>query len=119
MIRQILETGAVGRWVPGARVEHCSQPERLNLEYVRGNFRALGESEAVIAARRGNAGPLLFGAPRWHWRQLIIGWVGYLHHRLFSRPSVWLPYLGKRESAAAAIRYWRALGHTARASRDT
>jgi glycosyltransferase involved in cell wall biosynthesis len=116
VIRQILEAGGVGRWIPGAGVEHCSQPERLTLEYVRGNFRALGESEAVIAARGGNAGPLLLRAPRWRWRQLLIGWIGYLQHRLFSPPSVWLPYLGQRDSAAAAIRYWRTLENTARVS---
>lgn len=109
VIRQILETGAVGRWVPGAQVEHWSQPSQQTLEYVKDWFSTLGEAEAVIGARQVSKGPFWFGAPRWLWRQFITGWIGYLLHRGLSPPRAWVPYLATRTSASSAISYWRSL----------
>lgn len=118
VIRQILEAGAVGRWVPDAQVEHWSQPNQQTLEYVKSWFSTLGEAEAVIAARRAVPGHFWFGVPRWLWRQLITGWVGYLLHRGLSPPRVWVPYLATRTSASSAIRYWRSLRNIQRTSRS-
>jgi glycosyltransferase involved in cell wall biosynthesis len=114
VILRVLGAGASGRWVPGARVEHWSQPNQQTMEYVQDWFKTLGEAEAVIEARQVAVGPLWFGAPRWLWRRLIAGWAGYLFHRVFSPPRAWVPYMAIRITALGAIQQWRSLGDPAR-----
>jgi glycosyltransferase involved in cell wall biosynthesis len=114
VILRVLGSGATGRWVPGAQVEHWSQPNQETLEYVKDWFKTLGEAEAVIEARQATVGPLWFGAPRWLWRRLITGWAGYLFYRVFSTPRAWVPYMAIRITASGAIQQWRSLGGHAR-----
>jgi glucosyl-dolichyl phosphate glucuronosyltransferase len=114
VITAILEAGASGYWVPGARAEHWSEQSQYTLIYIKSWFASLGEAEAYRTARRGDGRPLLFGAPRWRWRQLANGWTGYVFRRLVSSPAVWIPHFGTYTSAWSAIKYWRRLRNPVR-----
>lgn len=46
LLRQLLDEGNSGRWVPGARVQHIIKEDRQSLEYIRRFFYSLGIHEA-------------------------------------------------------------------------
>lgn len=107
VIEKILESGAIGYWVPGARVEHCVSRERQTIAYISRYFAGSGETNAF---REGDHGaPHLFGAPRWLWRQMIQGWAGYHMRRFTSAAPIWVRHLRDHTYARGAIRYWRSL----------
>src|SRR6266550_7330830 len=69
VIHRILATGAIGYWVPDARVEHCIGRKRQTTAYIARYFAAHANTNAFISGSRG-PGPLYFGVPRWLWRHL-------------------------------------------------
>jgi glucosyl-dolichyl phosphate glucuronosyltransferase len=105
VIERMMTAGATGYWVPQARVEHCSDAGQQTIRYVVRYFATAGETEAYREGHKG--APLWFGVPRWLWRRLIAGWVGYHVHRLISPAPVWVRHLKNYTYAWGAIRYWR------------
>jgi glycosyltransferase involved in cell wall biosynthesis len=106
VMERILRSGATGYWVPGARVEHYSQPEHQTLEYVMRWFSTFGETLAFREGTRGS--PLLFGVPRWLWRRFIEGWFRYQICQYVSPASIWVVHLRDYRTAWGAIRqFWR------------
>jgi hypothetical protein len=105
VVIRILQSGATGYWLPQARVAHCSNHNQQTLRYVAGYFAIAGETQSFM--ERKASGPLLFGVPRWLWRQLLQSWALYQLHRIISPPPVWLPHLRAYAIAYGAIRYWR------------
>jgi glucosyl-dolichyl phosphate glucuronosyltransferase len=107
VIERIFESGAIGYWVPAARVQHCISCERQTITYISRYFVGSGETNAF---REGDHGaPHLFGAPRWLWRQMIQGWVSYHMCRFTSAAPIWVHHLRDYAYARGAIRYWRNL----------
>lgn len=105
VIERILRSGAVGYWVPSARVEHCIGLERQKVAYFERYFAGWGETVAYRAGKTG--GPLLLGAPRWLWRRAFTEWVRYTVHRRISAAPIWVRHLKAYATAWGAIRYWR------------
>jgi glucosyl-dolichyl phosphate glucuronosyltransferase len=108
VIKRILDSGAIGYWVPNARVEHCISRERQTVAYIFRHCVAAGETKAFLVGTN-QAATLWFGAPRWLWRRLISEWVRYRVHRLISPAAVWVKHLRDCGQARGAIRYWRGL----------
>ena len=105
VMERIIGSGATGYWVPGARVEHYSQPEHQTIEYVMRYFLISGETAAF---REGTpASPLLFGVPRWLWRRFIEGWLRYQICRHISAAPIWVGHLKDYRIAWGAIRQYR------------
>src|SRR5437763_10343576 len=104
LITRVFAAGAVGYWVPAARVEHCIGHERQTIDYIMKYFAGAGETSAVQYGSQG--APLVFGVPRWIWRRLITGWLGYQAHRWISPAPVWVSYLINYAKACGAIGYW-------------
>jgi glycosyltransferase involved in cell wall biosynthesis len=115
VIRRILATGAIGYWVPDARVEHCIGCERQTTAYIAHYFAAHAETNAVI---RGSprTGPLYFGVPRWMWRQLAESWLRYHLHRVISPAPVWMEHLKNYGCVKGDFRYWWNQGAAGRPS---
>jgi glycosyltransferase involved in cell wall biosynthesis len=105
VIKRILQTGAVGYWVPDARVEHCISHDRQTVSYIARYFAGLGETGAFLEGKP--AAPLWFGVPRWVWRRVVEGWLRYRFHRLVSPAPVWVRHLQDYAVAWGTIRYWR------------
>lgn len=105
VIRRILRSGGTGYWVPPARVEHCIGHDRQTTKYIARYFAGLGETRAMLEGHR--EAPLLFGAPRWLWRQCAEQWLSYRIHRLISPAPVWLRHLQAYALTWGAISYGR------------
>jgi glycosyltransferase involved in cell wall biosynthesis len=105
VINRILATGAIGYWVPDARVEHCIGRERQTTAYIARYFSAHENTNACIA-RPSATGPLLFGVPRWMWKHLAESWIRYRVHRLISPAPVWMAQLRSYGCAKGSFRYW-------------
>lgn len=107
VVGRVLQSGATGYWVPDARVEHCIGCERQTLTNVANFFASLGESAAFLDEANGLAREhFWFKAPRWVYRLLIQGCIGYHFHKVFSPPPIWMAYLKDYAKARGHIRYW-------------
>lgn len=102
VIERILQSGAVGYWVPEAHVQHCIGHERQSISYLMRYFAGAGEADGFLGRHNG---PRLLGAPRWLWRGLIQGFLQYHLHRRVSAAPVWVAHLKTYAYARGAIRY--------------
>ena len=116
VIARVLLSGATGYWIPAARVEHWIDCEQQTLDYVVQFFTSLGETAAFRGVDDVAGTPFWFGVPRWAYRQLMVGWLGYRLHRLISPAPVWMAYLKAYAIARGAIRFWRSEGRSLRGS---
>jgi hypothetical protein len=105
-VRQLLETGVRGRWVPEALVHHVIPPERQTLAYLRGYYRMAavsGTSTDEISV------PRILGFPRWMLRSYVEHSLAYLVTRATLPSSVWLRHFARKEAlrgALSARRHW-------------
>jgi glycosyltransferase involved in cell wall biosynthesis len=105
VIAGILATGAIGHWIPGARIEHCIGHERQTTAYIARYFAAYGETIASVRKDR-EPGPFLFGVPRWMWRRVAEDWIRYRMHRLVSPAPIWMAHLKNYGCTKGRLRYW-------------
>jgi hypothetical protein len=97
LLHTLLEHGACGRWVPGARVRHVIPPARQSLDYLRRYYRGNGQSLALV--RQTNGERTWLGRPRWVWREAVTQEVAYRLTRFVTPSAVWSEHL-KRSSVA-------------------
>jgi glycosyltransferase involved in cell wall biosynthesis len=110
VIKRLLESGAIGYWIPEAMVEHRIGRERQTVRYVANFFAAEGETDAFQNAATAPATPFLFGIPRMIWPRLIVWGALYHLHRLVSPAPVWVSYLRSFAYFRGMYRYWRRQG---------
>jgi glucosyl-dolichyl phosphate glucuronosyltransferase len=87
MVRAMLAAGLEGRWVPGAKVRHYIPRARQTTRYLREFF--FGQGERYGRQLTDSDGAILFGKPRWLWRQALESEMKYRIRRLFSAPAIW------------------------------
>jgi glycosyltransferase involved in cell wall biosynthesis len=98
----MLARGATGRWVPGARVHHVIPPERQSVRYLRRYYLGNGMS---LARTRGAANErLLFGRPRWAWREAVLQELAYRLRRPYASAAVWSRHLRRASIAWGLLR---------------
>jgi glycosyltransferase involved in cell wall biosynthesis len=98
----MLAHGATGRWVPGARVHHVIPPERQSVRYLRRYYLGNGMS---LARTRGAANErLLFGRPRWVWREAVVQELAYRLRRPYASSAVWSRHLRRASIAWGLLR---------------
>lgn len=105
MLAEIFANGAVGYWIPDARVEHCISHQRQTTAYIVYYFAARGETVAFFRRHR-EKGPFLFGVPRWMWRRVAQDWIRYCMCRLIYPAPVWMARLKIYGVAKGQFRYW-------------
>jgi glucosyl-dolichyl phosphate glucuronosyltransferase len=88
VIEALLRRGHTGRWVPGARVRHYIPTARQNTTYVRRYYAGDAATQELLSD--GLHAQLLFGKPRWMWREVITREIVYRLHRLYAHPAVWI-----------------------------
>jgi glycosyltransferase involved in cell wall biosynthesis len=98
VLEAIFDAGEHGWWVPGARVRHYITEERQTTRYLRGYFSGIGEYYGRHMSPNGER--LVFGRPRWLWRQAVQAEMKYRLNRVLRRPEVWI------EDLVAASGFW-------------
>jgi glycosyltransferase involved in cell wall biosynthesis len=107
VITRILASGATGRWVADAVVEHCIGHERQTIRYISSYAEGLGETHAFQSAATTAAMPFWFGVPWILWPRLLKRGLRYHLHRLASPAPVWVKDLQAYAYAKGTFRYWR------------
>jgi glycosyltransferase involved in cell wall biosynthesis len=91
VILALLGRGAAGWWVPDAALQHHVPPARQTTKYLRTHFYNRGR---YFGSRWDEVDRhLVFGRPRWLWRQAVTAEVRYRLHRVVSAPEVWVEHL--------------------------
>ena len=98
----LLAEGAEGRWVPAARVRHIIPATRQSLRYLREYYAGNGASWALV--RPNGTERMLFGRPRWVWREAVQQEVAYRFRRLYAPPAVWSEHLRRSSVAWGMLR---------------
>jgi glucosyl-dolichyl phosphate glucuronosyltransferase len=97
LILKLLASGHAGGWVEEARVEHCVQEKQMTTDFLRWYFSGQGASMALVPVEPGMK--MLWGRPRWLWREAVSAELQYRMRRLVSSPRTWMVDL-KRASVA-------------------
>ena len=97
LILKLLAVGHAGRWVEEARVEHCIQEKQMTTDFLRWYFTGQGASMALIPTE--SSTKMLWGRPRWLWREAVFAELRYRARRLVTSPHTWMADL-KRASVA-------------------
>jgi glycosyltransferase involved in cell wall biosynthesis len=115
-ITEIEREGAVGYWVPDARVRHIIPASRQTLEYVKSYQmssgetwayqKPLGEGKFIDKLPIPN-GPRLFGAPIWAWRVVVEHWLAFWLLRHVASSGRWLSHWMSYSFFLGALKYWR------------
>jgi glycosyltransferase involved in cell wall biosynthesis len=102
VLQELLARGAAGRWVPGARVRHVIPVHRQSVRYLRryytGNAMSLARTRTVIGE------PMLFGRPRWAWREAVLQELAYRTTRVYASADVWSVHLRRASIAWGLLR---------------
>jgi glucosyl-dolichyl phosphate glucuronosyltransferase len=102
MLQALLARDATGRWVPDARVRHIIPRDRQTLGYLRRYYMGNGESLARVREAAGE--PMLFGRPRWIWREAVQQELAYRARRLYAPPQLWSEHLRRASTAWGMLR---------------
>jgi glucosyl-dolichyl phosphate glucuronosyltransferase len=106
VIGALLTRGHTGRWVPGARVRHYIPRARQTTAYLRRFYGGDAATQQLLSG--GLHTRLLFGKPRWMWREVITREIVYRLHRLYAHPAVWITDLKLAGAAWGRFRLdWR------------
>ncbi|MGO9314095.1 MAG: glycosyltransferase [Syntrophobacteraceae bacterium] len=91
MLERMVEAGLSGRWVPDARVKHYIPKALQTTRFIRKYYYAFAEGDGRRNRRLHDvAVPMLFGAPRYLWRQAVSAEIRYRIRRYLSDPNVWI-----------------------------
>jgi len=96
LILKLFANGHEGRWVESARVEHCIQPKQMTTDFIRWYFVGQGASMPIDAPPGTR---MLWGRPRWLWREAIASELRFRIGKARGRPNEWIRDL-KRASIA-------------------
>jgi glycosyltransferase involved in cell wall biosynthesis len=102
VVRRALAAGHTGWWVPTAHVRHYIPLERQTLKYVRGWYYAYGQYLSLADAATSQ--PVLFGRPRYLWKQAITAELRYHVRRRLCAPRLWVDDLVLASTAGGQLR---------------
>jgi glycosyltransferase involved in cell wall biosynthesis len=91
VLMALLEEGAEGWWIPGARVKHFVPAERQTVAYLRGYFGGQGELAAAEVEPDGRFA--WRGRPGWMWKEAALAELRYRMRRALRPPEAWIPAL--------------------------
>lgn len=97
IMQEMLAEGACGLWVPGARVRHIIPRDRQSVGYLRRYYFWNGASLSLVRQSRDER--MLFGRPRWIWREAVQQELAYRVRRVTSPGAVWSMHLRRASTA--------------------
>lgn len=101
LMLSMLESGLIGRWVPGAAVTHLKSVDRATEAFIASHSRDYGRYRAVRFPVPD--GPRIAGAPVAAWRRLARATKDYYWRRTFKPPEEWINYFVEMHEARGAI----------------
>lgn len=102
VLQELLARGASGRWVPGARVRHVIPVARQSVRYLRRYYTGNGMSLARTRSVTGEK--MLFGRPRWAWREAVLQELAYRTTRIYASADKWSVHLRRASIAWGLLR---------------
>ena len=90
LMQELIAAGGSGLYVPDAILYHRNAKNRLTEKYVRKWFIGAGITDVRLGKMEAGAHSL-FGAPRYLWRQLTVGFIRFAFARVFASSGKWLP----------------------------
>lgn len=102
VLEQLLARGGTGRWVPGARVRHVIPSSRQSIAYLRRYYTGNGMS--LARTRRVAGESMMFGRPRWAWREAVTQEIAYRARRALAQPERWSEHLRRASIAWGLLR---------------
>ena len=93
LLKQMLDDGLEGMWIPEARVQHFIPKTRQTTKYLW-NY-AIGQGQQIQKSSRVINQRHLLGKPRWLWRATMQASIQYHFSRCFGGPADWLPLMMK------------------------
>lgn len=103
--RSLRAEGVQGVWVPDAQVKHYIPSQRMTLGYLWDFFHGAGRTDVRMDGppdHDPSTGSLLWGAPRWLYRQRLELWVRAYWRRLLRRPD-WVRSYGLAARVSGVI----------------
>lgn len=91
VLKALIDEGAEGWWVPGARVRHFIPTGRQSVGYLRGYYEGQGEVAADGLSPRGRFA--LGGRPGWMWKEAALAELSYRFERALRPAERWIPAL--------------------------
>jgi glycosyltransferase involved in cell wall biosynthesis len=107
VIHRVFCSGAMGYWIPEAKVEHWIGRDEQTVRYVADYYESWGETLAFRNAAASASAPFWFGVPRRIWPRLLVWGILYRSCRFVSRTPVWVKYLEHYSWNKGMFRYWR------------
>jgi glycosyltransferase involved in cell wall biosynthesis len=104
VIESILKSGATGRWVPRACVEHRIGPDRQTVRYLKQYYICRGRTAAFREPQLNE--PLIFGVPRQLWQRVARYYMRFELTRLTSSPGDWIENLKSYAFALGMLDHW-------------
>ena len=101
VIRAILKSGGVGRWVPDAVVEHWIPKGRQTISYLQSYYALVGKT---YYRRSHYDAPMLWGGPPGIWLDAIQAELAYALAKLSGDPGRWLKPLVRASILRGAIK---------------
>lgn len=102
----MLESGLIGRWIPGAKVTHLKSADRATLAFIGAHSRDYGRYRATRFPTA--SGVPLAGAPWSAWQRVFRAARRYAITRLTRPPEVWIHAFVARHEALGALSAYRA-----------
>jgi hypothetical protein len=102
VLEAMIASGASGRWVPGARVQHVIPAERQSVRYLRRYY--FGNGTSLARTRSASGERMLFGRPRWAWREAVLQELAYRTSRVYASADVWSIHLRRASVAWGLLR---------------
>jgi len=99
--KTLQRSGIQGVWVPSAAVQHFVVARRMTLKYVWAYHEGFGRAQARIGSPQTQK--MLFGAPRWLYRQYVQACVAFAFQRVVGNKD-WLRSYIEAAEALGAIR---------------
>ncbi|MEC9093686.1 MAG: glycosyltransferase [Planctomycetota bacterium] len=85
VLRQVIQDGGRGLWVPGAKLEHFIPPDRATPQYIAAYY--FGQGYAKAFKGKTNRPRILT------WADAVLSSLSYQFHRRLSRPKTWVSKL--------------------------
>jgi glycosyltransferase involved in cell wall biosynthesis len=104
VIEAILKSGATGRWVPDAEVEHRIGPNRQTAKYLKHYYACRGRTAAFREPRPDVS--FAFGAPRELWGRVARSFMQFELARFAAPPADWIENLKTYAVARGELDYW-------------
>lgn len=86
VMRQLLQQGHTGWWVPQATVWHFIPRQRMSMAFLGRYFRGQGRTKGL---RLGEDGLPFYRRPRWLWPAVVREWAAYVIERATGDAARW------------------------------